>query len=293
VSPAHQTVVFHPGAHKTGTSLIQKFMTANRTLLHDKGIAILDRTELDAMIRWGQVLLSDPQLLEGAIRDRFRTSGCDLLLASHELTFGQPFVTGGHSLYPDRRPAMEALARILEPYRVQIFYSIRPQAEMLESYYLQMIHQGKYDTFAEWLARFDLDNISWKPVISDLRETFGAENVEVVDFGLIRQGQEVYIREFLTRIDPAYDFEVSYPDIKNPSISGKGLDMALAANRYLRNTPERQAMRKFLQRYFANTRYPRPQLLSPERKAEITARWGDEYAELVATSTRPGVESAR
>ena len=115
-----------------------------------------------------------------------------------------------------------------------------------------------------------------------LRDAFGAENVEIMDFRRIKEGQDAYLRYFFSLADPGLDVPIAYSPTRNASISARGLDLALAANRFLTNGTERKSMRVFLQTHFSNRDYPRPVLLSDEQKHSLQQRYGAEYDELVA-----------
>lgn len=283
MSLTHKTVVVHVGAHKTGTSLVQKYLTANATALRRRRVYFVSRTAMSGYVGWGEKLLDDPAPLADRVRRVLRSPWCKVLVASHENTLGRPFVTGGRQLYPRSHEVIGALADLLRGYPAKVIVSIRPQADFLESYYLQTIHEGGHERFATWLDRIDLDAISWAPLVHDLVDTFGQDRVEVVDFRLIGMGQEAYLGHFFSRIDRRYSSLGSgYTTVKNPSISEKGLQMALAANPELRSTGERRLMRKFLQEHFSNTRYPRPVLLDQEQREWLEQRYGAEYETLVS-----------
>lgn len=277
----NKTVVFHVGAHKTGTSLLQKYMRDNVGVLRRHRIYYLSRSDMNDYVGWGTRLLEDPGPLAHKIRQTLLIPWFKVLIASHENTLGRPLARGGAHLYPRAPEVIEALGRLLAPYRPLIFLSIRPQDQFLESYYLQSIHEGRHPTFAQWLEAIDLDAISWTPIADALFHTFGRERVEIVDFRTIKRGQQAYVGEFFTRIDPRYAFEIQYDAMRNPSISEKGLRMALAANPHLKTGEERKLMRKFLQKHFSNVRYPRPVLFSEEQKRALQERYGAEYEALV------------
>lgn len=276
-------VVYHLGAHKTASSLLQKFMRDNPEVLRGHRIAYLGRGEMNECVGWGKRLLKRPEILGDRLAELAADDGCDRVVTSHENTLGPPLKPGAPHLYPRGPKIVEQLARVLEPWRARAFLYIRPQDEFLESYYLQQIHQGDHMSFSEWLEDIDLAALSWHPVVAALRAQFGPDRVEVVDFGLIREGQNRFIADFLQRIDPTIEFTPNYRPIRNPSISGKGLRIALVANRHLRTDWERKAMRTFLQRHFSNQDYPRPILLSDEQKAQLRRRYAAEYEELTGT----------
>ena len=62
------TVVFHIGAHKTGTSLLQKYMRDNVRLLRRHRIYYLSRGAMNDYVGWGGNLLRDPGPLDRKLR---------------------------------------------------------------------------------------------------------------------------------------------------------------------------------------------------------------------------------
>lgn len=273
-------VVYHVGAHKTASSLLQKFMRDNVELLRRHGVYYLGRSEMNDCVGWGKKLLTHPEILQARVAEGLSDDRYRLLVTSHENTLGPPFKEDAAHLYP-RGPELAAqLAATLERWPARAFLYIRPQDEFIESYYLQRIHQGHRLSFAEWLEQLDLDALSWRPAADALATHFGPDRVQVVDFRTIHRGQNEFIADFFRRIDPALDFEPSYRPVRNPSISDKGLKIALAANGHLRTDWERKAMRKFLQKYFSNRAYPRPVLLTDEQKQQIRSTYAAEYEEL-------------
>lgn len=273
-------IVYHLGAHKTASSLLQKFMRDNTALLRDHRIVYLGRSEMNDCVGWGKRLLKRPEILGDRIAELLAPPEYDVLVTSHENTLGPPLKEGAAHLYPRGPEIVEQLARVLRRWPARAFLYIRPQDEFVESYYLQRIHQGGQLSFTDWLDEVDLEAISWRPVVDSLVAQFGPARVEVVDFGLIREGQNAFIADFLRRVDPSLDITPDYRPVRNPSISGKGLKIALAANKHLRSDWERKAMRKFLQRHFSNRTYPRPTLLSPAQRRQIRERYAPEYEEL-------------
>lgn len=284
---AQQHVVYHVGAHKTASSLLQKFMRDNGDVLRRHRIHYVSRSEMNDLVGWGKRLLTRPGGLETRIAEALADPWYHSVVLSHENTMGPPFKDGAAHLYP-RGPELAAqLARTLQRWPSRVFLYVRPQDEFVESYYLQRIHQGHRLSFTDWLEEIDLDSLSWRPLADALVEHFGAENVEIVDFGLIRQGQNAFLADFLRRVEPAGRIDPDYRPVRNPSISGKGLKIALAANKHLRNDWERKAMRTFLQKHFSNRQYPRPVLFSEEQKMQVRTRYASEYEALTDASLSP------
>jgi hypothetical protein len=277
-----KVAALHVGAHKTGTTVLQKYLAEHETELRARGIYYLRRAKLAKYAGWGERLVADPAPLAAQLRKfrfdpRFR-----VLIGSNENLMGRPFPRHGDGrLYPHAARNAEALGRALRGTGCRILLTVRPPHDFLESYYLQTVHQGKDEPFEAWLNRVDLGALSWRPVVEALQQTFGHKRVLVADFRLIKQGQEFYLRHLLRLVDPQWDVPVHYAQSRNRSISERGLQMALAANQHLSTGAERAALRRFLQTHFSNVDFPRPVLLGEERRAALWEHYRGDYEDLV------------
>lgn len=288
MAPA-KVAAFHIGAHKTGTSVLQRCLRDNAESLSRSGMLVLTRADMGQYIRWGDALIKTPERLAGRLERFSGDLQHDILFGSNENAIGRPFLPRGRGrLYPRAPRNIRALAAAMSGgIRPRIFLSIRPQAEFLESYYLQTVHEGSWATFAQWLERIDFRRLSWRPLVTTLRESFGDENVEIVDFRLIRSGQDAYVHRFLRALSDRFDQPVTIEGSVNRSISGKGLQLALAANPLLPKRADRGALRRFLQRHFSNVDYPRPVLLTESQRRELDHRYAAEYDDLVKPTGSP------
>lgn len=270
-------VVLHVGAHKTGSSLVQKFLRDNRKALSGNGIHYIPRSDMNTLIGWGKALHDAPELLRGRLEDV--TSGRHAVaLGSHENTLGRPFVKGTPGLYPDGPRNAKALGQILDGFDYSVVVYIRPQADFVESYYLQSLHEGGTQTFAEWTQEtIDVDSLSWRPLIDALKESLGPDRVVVKDFSEIQHGQEEFLRRFFAAVDVDPRISLDYAPVRNPSISEKGMQMALAVNPLVSGTRHRKALRVFLQKHFSNRRYPRPVLFSDDERRQLSQLYDEEY----------------
>ena len=275
-------IVVHVGAHKTGTSLIQKYMRDKPRQLTPFGVRPISRGQTNTLIGWGEVLIEHPALLSDRIAEESADPTARYVVASHENTLGRPHLASGDHLYPEAATRVAALTGILRDHDAMVIMYLRPQAAFLESYYLQLVQQGESFTFDQWLDRVDFDRVSWSPVVEMLRNAIGPDRVAIGDFEEIRSGQEPFLAGFFRRIDPAIDLTPRYTAKRNLSISEKGLQIALAANPHLRTADEKKQMRDFLQKHFSNAVYPRPILFSDQQRALLEDRYGAEYQDLVA-----------
>ena len=265
-------VIFHVGAHKTATSLVQKYLRDKPEDFAPFGVRYISRSCANDYVGWGSILEKSPQLIRNRVAKELSMEGTKIVFASHENTIGKPFVKGVEGLYPRAHKNLLALKNALDKYDVSIVLSIRPQLEFLQSYYLQTVHQGGYATFSEWTSKLSIDTLSWLPVINSIRDVFGEHSLTLIDFREIKAGQKEFLKMFFQRVDSSIKLKPDYRPHRNPSISEQGLKIALAANPYLSDATERKVMRNFLQKNFSNKRNPRPKLVD-DRMNVCFAKW--------------------
>jgi len=280
-SSSNKTLVAHLGAHKTATSLVQGYFKEKSKYYAKQGVCFLTRSDVSPYISWGQKVVKDAEKFNAYIKTRTDTFDGSYVLLSNENAIGRPFGTSP-GLYPGHDKIIPHFVRAFDGFEPRIVYSIRPQWEYIESYYLQLVHQGYFNTFYQFLDEIDLDALQWNPIIDKFRAEFGRENVVVMDFGKIRQGQDVFLKEFIERaLSPEIVPDLDYDVVHNASISDRGLEMALRVNPLLKKG-ETGVVRRFLQEHFSNLTEPRPNLLAEHMKVELKARYADEYAALVS-----------
>ncbi|WPY97054.1 hypothetical protein T8T21_20650 (plasmid) [Limimaricola variabilis] len=283
-----RSIVLHLGAHKTGTSLVQKYLRDRGEACFKAGIFPMPRGDGDKLIGWGAA--ATLKAGAGTLRRNIETTardGMPYFVLSHENSLGGPLRKDGVGLYPEAAARGAALKQALPDRPQRVIYYIRNQASFIESYYLQTIHQGKWHDFKEFMADVDLDRLSWVPLYETLCQLFGTENVVIRSFDAdIAEGQSAYLRNFLSAataadLTPFGDFD--YNPVRNPSIGDRGLELARHINPVLQG-PERKLFRRFLQDKFSNQDYPRPKLLTTEDKAALEARYAEENRALLIRS---------
>jgi len=283
--------VFHVGAHKTGTTLVQQCLKAHARVLYRRHrVRYVPRPELVPLLGWGERLTTDPDGFQALLAEFAADRRARVLLASYDNVCGHPFVTARPGLYPDAPAQLNALRAQLAGLDTTILLSLRPQHELVESYYLQHVNLGGATPFAEWLQRIDLAALSWQPLVSSLRATFGPEAVRLIDFRRLTDGAEPFVRHVLAEAGVAADLRIDprWFAPHNPSLSAPGLELALELNRRFRAPRERAVVRSYLQRHYSNaTRPERPVLLPTALRAELADRYGAEYEDLFGAPSRP------
>lgn len=281
-------LVLHFGAHKTGTTLLQEFMTQEYPFLKANRIGCLKRYRTNVVMGLSKTITPDRNfdMLAEILRKRWWKRERAYVI-SHEKTIGMPFRRGRPGLYPDRDIVLESLSKTLSRYDTRIIYYIRSQEELIESYYLESIAIGEFRPFNKWRKRIKIDQISWKPVIKSLEDAFGADRVIVRDFKTeMANGPAAFVESFFRLVLPDIDgskFHNLKFDTKpvNPGFGDKGYEIAAAVNKFLDNREERRAVKRFIQQNFSNRKYPRPVFLSDERRAAIRELYAAENAALI------------
>jgi len=272
-------VILHVGAHKTGTSLIQKYFRDRPIHPADPRVAAVPRSDTNHLIGWGQHVLERPELLRDRIDAEVQTGPADVLI-SHENTIGAPFDAQHPGLYPHAAEIGAALARLCDGLDGRLVLYVRPLADFVESYYLQTIQQGAWHSFDEWFATVEAPALSWVQLVAGLQDAFGAQRVVVGDFTEISGGQDEFLRRFIVRTGMPVPSEVRYRPVRNASISARGLVIARQINRHLTSTQERKAARKFLQDNFSNRAGDRATPMPDDVRDALERQDAAEYAEL-------------
>lgn len=269
-------LLLHLGAHKTGTSVIQRYMRDTPDVMAQNKVGFTLRGETDEYLGWAQ-----PKRLEeqrDAMVERIRSSfaeGNDYFVLSHENALGRPFKQDKRGLYPNSEAAAENVAKMFESFEdVTVLFYVRNQSSFLESYYLQSMHEGGTHTFSEWLRRVDMNAVSWAPVVESIRKGFAGRKVIIRDFQEeISRGQEKFLERayatIIDDIDPKSFNGFKYKFKRNISIGDKGLEIALRVNELLTDRDEKKKMRTFLQNHFNNRKYDRPKLLTDAEKERL------------------------
>jgi len=243
---APRKIVIHIGAHKTGSSVVQSLLKSESRRLRWRGFGY-ER----AFYRLGRTLAHQSPVPD-AQREILRREVCARLngrpeptiLASSESFFGDPFAS-----YANIRHVAEDLRSVLEDWPVHIVACIRRQDEFIESLYHQHVKQGGALSFERFVESHDIHAYRWDELLREYAQVFGRENLTVCSYDvLFRKGTDVIAGMFPVLRQAGFRTRARAAII-NPSLSQKGLDMALRCNELL--TPDEQKVfRRFLEQTF-------------------------------------------
>lgn len=163
----------HIGTHKTGSTAIQRAFRADEKALRKEGLVrlrscdrialpSLDATELEAMTS---------SLREEAGGQAGRPMR---FLMTSEGFSGDP-MTG----YADAPVVASRLRAATHGFDARIILFLRRQDDFIESWYTQRIHEGRSETFDEFLQLIRLEEMSWLRLAEAYAAEFGRENIIV------------------------------------------------------------------------------------------------------------------
>lgn len=280
------TVICHLGAHKTATSLVQKYFQEKREHYKSLGVSYIPRERISELTGWGTRLIENPTDFRAEVDSHSAQPGTRFVLFSFEDMLRRPFAEGKKGLYPRHREPLNALADALKGYDIKIVYYLRPQVEFVPSYYVQMVQEGDFFTFEQFIDDLvDLSSLSWKPMVDSFSSVFGSENIYIGDFRAIRNGQFEFLKNFVESTMPGVTGDYEYKKLHNVGLSARGLHIALRINPLLRKgsvTRETRKVRNFLQENFNSLTEPKPVLLSEEVRGQLMT-YNAEYEDLIAT----------
>jgi hypothetical protein len=158
-------VVLHLGAHRTGTTLFQHFLSSNLDFFNDLGIDIL----------------VPPATRSGLLPDLEPQSG--RLLISEENLIGnmQDTVAAAH-LYPQTAPRLAALENLLGCCR-KVMLSVRNPADWWPSVIAFSLTRGMDLPGEDQVQAMAHSDRKWSDVVADIRAVLPGAEIVVREFG--------------------------------------------------------------------------------------------------------------
>lgn len=201
-------ICLHLGAHRTGTTSLQRYMHLNRHALADHGVAVWGprRTRsglLDGLMKNPDRLTAyDLKLARRAIgrvkleQKRLRNKGFGTLLLSEENLIGTMNLNlSSLRLYPQTQARLERLAGAFEGARVRIGLSIRSYDSHWASQMAFRIKVGGGLPEAADLDRIATQPRRWRHVVKDVARAFPDADIMVWPFeGWVGQPEQMLAR---------------------------------------------------------------------------------------------------
>ena len=225
-------IIFHLGAHKTGSTLIQNALRKNIGLLGDAGWGYKPkrqwRTKASPMPAdfyidrrrdrdLGRARDSLMKFLDAHKKDKVILSSEGTLAGTNPSVphFLASSTNAGLYMVEDNS-VIDWYSEVFSGLDVTAVFYVRRQDSFLDSLYLENVRQGRRIRKRSLLKMLDIDRLSWRPVLRRLKEEF---NLEARCFESLRTaGSEAYVRDFFRILDERLGEQVVIPE-KNVNVS--------------------------------------------------------------------------
>lgn len=179
-----KSVYFHFGAHKTGTTYLQKWLKVNNDFFIGKDTKVYlkrdMREEVNELIswQWGSTKKKRklPKKFKNFLREVNNDGRNSSTLISYEGLLGRMDIGKTGIIYPDCREILHLIKKELTNCHVKIAFSVRDYADFIESSYKWLIKDGVGRKFSTFYKGVNKERLSWTPIVDSLSEVFGEDN---------------------------------------------------------------------------------------------------------------------
>jgi hypothetical protein len=191
----------HIGAHKTGTSYIQKVFSDN--------IEFLEQNNVIYPEKWKGILWGHHELVLELCSDNY----CDGEL--QEFVKNSPkestIIISSENFESINPTAINKLKCLNEIANVKVIYFHRHFQDLAYSLWQESIKHGDYLTFSRFLfdnysAPYQSQNINFYPKLKPYIDVFGSDNIEVVNYNKLRDDNADVAHFFLKNVCCLADF---------------------------------------------------------------------------------------
>lgn len=280
------TIYIFPGAHKTGTSLLQSALEKCRPVLEEAGYAIARRqlfysSGLHAGLRNRDSDLGLDVMRELA-REVFMTPTLERdLVLSIENLFGE---VSKHP-YAQARRVLARLQDMLPDHQVRLTYFVRRQDTFLESFYVQTIHKGSDWDFSTFLDSYGEVNLDWVTLLKPIRRNIPSDALDVRAFETIKRGEASFIGSFFRTLPGLPYKKLSRMTVgklgnTNRSLSVRGMEIARHNFSIIEDRREREAFATHLQALYGVDKYEKFRMPEDVRK-RLAEKYQDSNRKLI------------
>lgn len=268
-------LVLHAGAHKTGTTLVQKALQANQEAFGRKGYEVFVRNDYEVATgrvhsRWRRKggSIRNVNLGFSLLRDQLAHEN---LVLSHEDLLASVDSFRHGAIYGTAPDVLRIAHEELRPERTTFLFYVRRQDRFVESSYLQKVRMGSTLTFQEFMEPVTAERLRWDVLVEQMRDALpeGTE-IKVKYFETIKElKSRPFVRDFFaeTGVGVAPEFPFNTQGV-NRGYSDVALKLALVGNAEL-DLDDSRTLRHFLDANFSNVTHPSPRLLSPEQRQDL------------------------
>jgi len=222
---SRQHVVWHIGAHKTGTTFSQAIFEANKEVLGQAGVVAPARLiEADGLVEFSRVFRKGPRGYVNAAGRRLfkRWKGSPHLILSDENFMGDPIEVRSRKMYwkfPFMAQRIESLAS--KRNTQTIILSIRQYDDFFRSAYSEAVKFTEFFEFEEVRSGGAMESFSWVDLVDELLKVNVSAQLEIVEFDWFRKNLTTYLGLFLPEPSLAEKLDVNVT--RYPGYSEDGL----------------------------------------------------------------------
>jgi hypothetical protein len=286
-------IFFHAGAHKTASSFLQVNLIANRPAFVEQGWGVSYLKSQKPVIlhitktRTGQPSPEENKKAFNKYFRKIRKRSRNTLITNEGIIGPNNLLLSKGRLYPRRMKMLKILRRQLKGCDVTIGYCIRDYASWLESSYSEIIVGGYTCNFQEYLDQIAIKKLSWVPVVADMVEVFGAENVKLWTFEDFKANPEGLFKTVAETVGiDSNPLKMEKSSRINAAIPSHGFELAIAWNKLLNEKTEFKNKRKLrlrrrLRKLLHETESPTKQrLMDEEMRARLMQRYENEIGRM-------------
>lgn len=278
-------LIVHLGAHRTGTTLIQHYLSEKTSDLMKHGVfyaPVEGKTAQAINILRRDQSAGAVKEAAAAFQKRYDLQR-EITVVSWEGMLGLPFAQG--SLYGGVGPFLRMLTEVGEAARLDIMpiVYIRNQPDFVTSWYAQLVKAGAAKPFNEYLEDVPTKSLYWSTVLSDIENALGAVHTEAYES--IDIDPAGYADPIL-RLCGAPSFFGQLPQMRvNQSYSAEALQLAQFVNTHGNmSIKARLQFRKLLVSMLPGQR---PTLLSRNQIVKMLARYESDNVEILHRARAP------
>lgn len=255
----------HIGAHKTATTFLQGQLYRERFGLMAQSVWFdQESIEFGESVCYSSPLSpSDLMLKKEMLERKILKRPERVVIWSSEFFIGDP-----EKGYRNAEAVSADLRRLTSSFDVKLVVCVRRQDQFIQSWYHQHLKRGGCDSFDCFLERVGDRSFCWYRILRHFESDFGRENLRVLTYESLRHRSRPIIEVFFGSHSHVLKMRADLPTRSNPSLSEKGLRLALLCFPDL-TIEERKQLRNFLLKAFPRSPNEQFSLFDPVRRKEL------------------------
>ena len=231
------TLYIHLGAHKTGSSYIQRLLSLNNYQLYRHGYIYIDYNFISSFEDFDDCL--------SQLYHHYGNRDDLTYVVSYEGFCGS-IING----YLDVDQMAQKIQHITTNFDVRLILYIRRQDQLVESMYVQEIKTGYSLDFQSFIDALPSGSFDWAHIIKQYEYYFPQHPITIVPFkSASRSSHQDIGHNFLSTIGLS-DIPITYPNtFINPSYNHTAVDIQRYANQFLDKTSQ-HILRRHLTYYY-------------------------------------------